>query len=70
MVVGASLAVCEQWAQILEAVGASERVMALLARPEAPQMDAGLTLPLSMVHGAVTFKDVHFAYPARPEVQV
>jgi ABC-type multidrug transport system fused ATPase/permease subunit len=69
MVVGASLAVCEQWAQILEAVGASERVMELLNRPQAPQMEAGLSLPPSLVLGAICFDRVHFAYPARPEVQ-
>jgi ABC-type multidrug transport system fused ATPase/permease subunit len=42
MVVSSSLAVCEQWAQVLEAVGASERVMELLQLTPSKQV---LTTP-------------------------
>ncbi|EFJ46713.1 hypothetical protein VOLCADRAFT_62228, partial [Volvox carteri f. nagariensis] len=48
----------------LQAVGASERVVAMLGAPPAPQIAAGATLP--SFRGQVTLRDVFFSYPSRP----
>jgi len=44
-VTAASLSVCDQWGPLMEAIGASERVMYYLDKPPAPQIAAGPTLP-------------------------
>lgn len=44
-VTAASLSVCDQWGPLMEAIGASERVMFYLDKPSAPQIAAGQTLP-------------------------
>ena len=44
-VTAASLSVCDQWGPLMEAIGASERVMFYLDKPSAPQIAAGSTLP-------------------------
>ena len=44
-VTAASLSVCDQWGPLMEAIGASERVMYYLDKPPAPQIAAGQTLP-------------------------
>lgn len=44
-VTAASLSVCDQWGPLMEAIGASERVMYYLDRPPAPQIGAGRKLP-------------------------
>jgi ABC-type multidrug transport system fused ATPase/permease subunit len=54
--------------QVLETVGASERVMELLARPPAPQLAPGTVPPMESYRGHVRFENVSFRYPARPEV--
>ncbi|GLI70491.1 hypothetical protein VaNZ11_015397, partial [Volvox africanus] len=60
----ASLNVCDEFTEICEAVGASERVVAMLEAPPAPQIAAGATLP--SFRGQVTLRDVSFSYPSRP----
>ncbi|GIL74248.1 hypothetical protein Vretimale_1943 [Volvox reticuliferus] len=60
----ASLNVCDEFTEICEAVGASERVVAMLGAPPAPQIAAGATLP--SFRGQVTLRDVSFSYPSRP----
>lgn len=44
-VTAASLSVCDQWGPLMEAIGASERVMYYLDKPPAPQIAAGRKLP-------------------------
>ena len=44
-VTAASLSVCDQWGPLMEAIGASERVMYYLDKPSAAQIAAGRTLP-------------------------
>ncbi|GLC45649.1 hypothetical protein PLESTB_001790300 [Pleodorina starrii] len=60
----ASLNVCDEFTEICEAVGASERVVGMLGAPPAPQIAAGATLPT--FRGQVTLRDVSFSYPSRP----
>lgn len=44
-VTAASLSVCDQWGPLMEAIGASERVMYYLDKPPAPQIAAGRIVP-------------------------
>lgn len=57
----------ETYAEIMRAAGATERLMELLTAQSdivAPAAPTALPLP---VRGAVSFDNVEFAYPARPE---
>jgi ATP-binding cassette subfamily B protein len=59
-------ALSEVWGELSQAAGAAERLSELLA--EQPEITAPAD-PLAMpepAQGAVTFDDVHFAYPSRP----
>lgn len=68
LVAGAVAALSEIWSELQRAAGATERLVELLTvkdtvnDPEAPQM-----LP-QPVKGEITFDDVSFRYPARPEI--
>jgi ABC-type multidrug transport system fused ATPase/permease subunit len=65
-VASASLAVCEQYGSIMEAVGASERVVAALGDPPCPQVSSG-ERPLVRLTGRFELRDVWFRYPGRPD---
>jgi ABC-type multidrug transport system fused ATPase/permease subunit len=66
--VGASFGgVAELYAQIQKAVGATERVFELL--DETPEKING-TSNFEKIQGNVTFQNVSFFYPSRPEIQV
>eukprot|EP00884_Botryococcus_braunii_P008726 jgi/Botrbrau1/17855/Bobra.0127s0095.1 len=65
-VTSASLSVCDQWANIMESVGASDRVMEFLDKPIAPQLSPGVKL--QNFEGNVTVQDVWFTYPTRPNI--
>jgi ABC transporter fused permease/ATP-binding protein len=68
MLVGFSLsAMAELWADFMRASGAADRVFELLDRK--PTIASGGT-HLPEVRGHVEFRDVHFAYPSRKDVQV
>lgn len=54
-----------------QALGASERVFALLAHePTMGDSRSGAAVPKGEFRGAVDFRDVHFFYPSRPETMV
>jgi ABC-type multidrug transport system fused ATPase/permease subunit len=55
--------------QFMEAIGASVRVFELLDRVPRVNYEGGQRLP-SSIEGRVTFEDVHFKYPSRPETAV
>ncbi|MEW5314165.1 MAG: hypothetical protein WDW38_005681 [Sanguina aurantia] len=61
----ASLNVCDEYTELMEAFGASERVVKLLDEQPAVQIAAGAT-PASF-SGHVELKDVSFSYPTRPD---
>jgi ATP-binding cassette subfamily B protein len=66
---GASFAqVSEIWGEVSQAAGAAERLTELLAiEPEIRSPAVPVPLP-SPPRGEVTFKDVRFAYPGRPQL--
>eukprot|EP00296_Roombia_truncata_P007549 JP445990.1.p1 GENE.JP445990.1~~JP445990.1.p1 ORF type:complete len:729 (+),score=252.10 JP445990.1:139-2187(+) len=55
--------------QFMEAIGASVRVFELLDRVPLVNYEGGL-VPQKGIEGRVTFKNVFFTYPSRPESQV
>lgn len=59
------------YAQINKTVGASERLLEILAEPSEVVIDSvALETPLPQAAGAVSYRQVGFAYPARPELPV
>ncbi|GAB3986986.1 ABC transporter transmembrane domain-containing protein [Spirosoma daeguense] len=59
----------DMYAQVQKTVGASERILEILEEPS--EVDASDVQPLFVpVHGHVQFKNVQFAYPSRPEMEV
>ncbi|KAG1668631.1 hypothetical protein FOA52_002484 [Chlamydomonas sp. UWO 241] len=63
-VVSSSLTVCDEFTEVMEALGASERVMALLDGAPAPQVGRG-KMPLNF-GGVLELRNVNFRYPSRP----
>eukprot|EP00283_Hemiselmis_rufescens_P009557 CAMPEP_0173433636 /NCGR_PEP_ID=MMETSP1357-20121228/11002_1 /TAXON_ID=77926 /ORGANISM="Hemiselmis rufescens, Strain PCC563" /LENGTH=761 /DNA_ID=CAMNT_0014398359 /DNA_START=56 /DNA_END=2339 /DNA_ORIENTATION=+ len=55
--------------QFMEAIGASVRVFELLDRVPRVNYDGGI-IPPHGIEGRVTFDDVHFHYPSRPDAEV
>jgi ATP-binding cassette, subfamily B, bacterial len=65
---GALAALSEVWGELQQAAGAAERLTEILAEKPAivsPADPVALPLP---ARGAVTFDDVSFSYPTRPEI--
>jgi ATP-binding cassette, subfamily B, bacterial len=65
---GAIAELSEVWGELAQAAGAAERLVELLAaRSEIRAPTRPKLLPQPPV-GAIAFRDVHFAYPTRPEI--
>lgn len=67
MVAGAVGALSEVWGEVQRAAGATDRLAALLAAEDALQDPSPPRALPAPPRGALTFEDVHFAYPSRPE---
>jgi ATP-binding cassette subfamily B protein len=66
MVAGAVAALSEIWSELQRAAGATERLVELLhAKDTVLDPDSPVALP-NAKHGTVSFEDVTFRYPARP----
>lgn len=57
----------EVWGEVQSAAGAAERISELLDEKPAVQSTPNAVSFIKMVAGEVTFKNVNFHYPARPE---
>lgn len=57
----------ELWAKIQKAIGATEKLMELFDEKTESQEEGTKTI---RVKGDIEFKDVHFAYPTRPDIDV
>lgn len=57
------------WGDFMSALGAGKRIFEILERQTAIENTAG-RLPVSQLTGEVIFKEVDFAYPARPDLDV
>jgi ATP-binding cassette, subfamily B, bacterial len=65
---GALAELSEVWGELSQAAGAAERLAELLAvQPHIRQPPNPTPLP-TPPRGEIVFRDVHFAYPSRPEV--
>jgi len=70
-VAGAMSQFADLYSQIQKAVGATHRVRELLSEsPEFDVKNSSSTSPLPALRGAVEFREVHFRYSSRPEVEV
>lgn len=58
------------YSELMKGLGAGGRLWELLERQPQMPVDAGVTLREKSFQGALQFKNVHFAYPARPEVPI
>ncbi|MFQ1700153.1 ABC transporter transmembrane domain-containing protein [Loktanella agnita] len=68
MVGGAVAALSEVWGELQRAAGATERLIELLTAEDPVQdPDTPKTLP-AKIQGALTFDNVRFSYPSRPEI--
>ncbi len=60
----------EVWGDIQMAAGAAERISELLDEAPAIQSPPNATVPAQRLRGQITFVDVDFFYPSRPEMPV
>ena len=58
------------FAELMQAVGASRRVFALLDAAPSMPLHGGDTIPAGRLRGSLALVGVSFAYPARPDVDV
>ncbi|WP_397541901.1 ABC transporter transmembrane domain-containing protein [Roseovarius salis] len=68
MVAGAVGALSEIWGELQRAAGATERLVELLRADDAVTDPADPRPVPAPVTGAITFEDVHFAYPSRRDI--
>ena len=70
-VAGAMGQFADLYSQVQKAVGATHRVRELLAeKPEFALTEAVTDAPRHALRGEVEFRDAHFRYPSRPEIEV
>ncbi|XP_021122092.1 ATP-binding cassette sub-family B member 10, mitochondrial isoform X1 [Heterocephalus glaber] len=58
------------YSELMKGLGAGGRLWELLERQPQLPFDVGVTLNEQSFQGALEFRNVHFAYPARPEVSI
>ncbi|MEL6516469.1 MAG: ABC transporter transmembrane domain-containing protein [Pseudomonadota bacterium] len=68
IVAGGAAALSEIWGELQRAAGATERLAELLSADDTVQDPATPVVLQTPVAGRVSFEDVRFTYPARPDV--
>ena len=68
MVAGAVGTMAEVWGEIMRAAGATERLLELLHADIAVKESFGAQTLLNPARASITFKDVVFHYPSRPQI--
>lgn len=68
MVGGAVAALSEVWGELQRAAGATERLIELLTVEDTVNDPAKPLVLIPPVRGALTFEDVQFSYPSRPQI--
>ncbi len=58
------------YTEIVSAIGATERVQEILNQPSEVELRDAQLLPEERFEGNITYEDVHFSYPSRPDVTV
>lgn len=67
MVAGSLAALTEIWGELQRAAGATERLVELLGAEDAVR-DPNAAQVVPALKGAISFEDVHFSYPSRPNI--
>ena len=70
LVAGSIAALSETFGELQRAAGASERLLEILAVEDNVVETKDPIFLNKPIHGAVSFKNISFSYPARPEVKV
>jgi ATP-binding cassette subfamily B protein len=68
MVGGAVAALAEVWGELQRAAGATERLVELLTVEDTVQDPTAAKTLTTPVRGALSFENLHFNYPSRPDV--
>ncbi|HEV7382152.1 MAG TPA: ABC transporter transmembrane domain-containing protein [Dyadobacter sp.] len=69
--IGASISgMGDLYAQINKTVGASERLFEILEEEPEIQSEESAAMPAARIDGHVSYQDIHFSYPSRPDLPV
>lgn len=70
-IIGASIAgLGNFYAELLGAIGATERIREILDEQPEVAVSTSQTAPDIPIEGYISYRDVHFSYPTRPDIQV
>lgn len=70
-IIGASIAgLGNFYAELLGAIGATERIREILDEQPEVAVSTSQTAPDIAIEGYISYRDVHFSYPTRPDIQV
>jgi ATP-binding cassette, subfamily B, bacterial len=58
------------YTELVSAIGATERIREILDTPGETEAIERKNVPAGKFEGHIRFKDIHFAYPTRPDVEV
>jgi len=69
--IGASISgMGDLYAQINRVIGASERIFEILEEEPELDLETARNISASPIEGSISYQDVHFSYPSRPDLAV